>query len=95
MNPLYILLGLILLLSSCIDKSKEEALPNIIWLMAEDISLDLGCYGMKGVKTPTLDNMAKNGWKFNNYIIISQFMIHSHNRGTIFRCMAAVLQESP
>ena len=29
--------------------------------MAEDISLDLGCYGMKGVKTPTLDNMAKMG----------------------------------
>ena len=66
MNPIYILLVLILLLTSCIDKSKEETLPNIIWLMAEDISLDLGCYGMKGVKTPTLDNMAKNGWKFNN-----------------------------
>ena len=29
--------------------------------MAEDISLDLGCYGMKDVKIPTLDNMAKIG----------------------------------
>ena len=65
MNLLYILLCLILVSSSCIDKSKEEELPNIIWLMAEDISLDLGCYGMKDVKTPTLDNMAKNRRKLN------------------------------
>lgn len=35
--------------------------PNIIWLMAEDMGLDLGCYGMPGVKTPNLNKMAKEG----------------------------------
>ena len=40
--------------------------PNIIWLMAEDISLDLACYGMKAVQTPNLDQMALEGIKFNN-----------------------------
>lgn len=40
--------------------------PNIIWLMAEDMGQDLACYGMKGVKTPTLDRMAANGRKYNN-----------------------------
>ena len=88
MNPFYILLILILLSSSCIKKAKEEALPNIIWLMAEDISLDLGCYGMKGVKTPTLDEMAKYGWKFNNCYVTnpicspsrSAMMVGTHQR---------------
>lgn len=35
--------------------------PNIIWLMAEDMGLDLECYGMPGVKTPNLNRMAKEG----------------------------------
>ena len=38
--------------------------PNIIWLMAEDMGLDLGCYGMKGVKTPNLDKLAQEGMLF-------------------------------
>ena len=33
--------------------------PNIIWLMAEDISSDLECYGMANVKTPFLNKMAQ------------------------------------
>ena len=43
---------------------KEDATPdhpNIIWLMAEDMGLDLECYGMAGVKTPNLNRMAKEG----------------------------------
>lgn len=38
--------------------------PNIIWLMAEDMGLDLACYGMPGVKTPNLDKMAEEGALF-------------------------------
>ncbi|MDB4293442.1 sulfatase [Maribacter sp.] len=48
------------------DVTKEEKPPNIIWLMAEDISLDLACYGMKAVQTPNLDQMAQDGIRFNN-----------------------------
>lgn len=40
--------------------------PNIIWLMAEDMSLDLECYGMKAVKTPNLNKMANEGVRFDN-----------------------------
>lgn len=35
--------------------------PNIIWLMAEDMGLDLECYGMPGVKTPNLNKLAREG----------------------------------
>jgi len=40
--------------------------PNIIWLMAEDISTDIECYGMNAVKTPELNKLADNGIKFTN-----------------------------
>ena len=28
-----------------------EKRPNILWLAGENLSLDLGCYGMKNVRT--------------------------------------------
>ena len=34
--------------------------------MAEDIGLDLACYGMNAVKTPNLDKLANEGIKFTN-----------------------------
>jgi len=40
--------------------------PNIIWLMSEDISNDLACYGMKGLQTPNLDRLAAEGIRFEN-----------------------------
>ncbi len=58
---------LVLGLFGCSPEKKEQHKPpNIIWLMAEDISLDLACYGMKAVKTPNLDQMALEGMRFNN-----------------------------
>ena len=41
-----------------------ESRPNIIWLMAEDMGLDLECYGMPGVKTPNLNRLAREGAMF-------------------------------
>jgi len=64
----FILLVLSLfLLASFNAKSKDQ--PNIIWLMAEDISLDLECYGTKGVQTPSLNRLAKEGMMFNNCFV--------------------------
>ena len=40
--------------------------PNIIWLMAEDISTDLECNGMKGVHTPVLNQLAAEGMFFES-----------------------------
>jgi arylsulfatase A-like enzyme len=38
--------------------------PNIIWLMAEDMGLDLECYGQPGVQTPNLNKLAEEGALF-------------------------------
>ena len=39
--------------------------PNILWLIAEDFSPDLGCYGAKDVDSPHLDQLAAHGMRFN------------------------------
>ncbi|MBU2905343.1 sulfatase [Arenibacter algicola] len=57
----------IYLLFTCFVFAQER--PNIIWLMAEDMSLDLECYGMKGVKTPNLNRMAEEGVRFDNCFV--------------------------
>jgi len=31
--------------------------PNILWILVEDIGLQLGCYGNKSVHTPNLDRL--------------------------------------
>ncbi|MEE9432259.1 MAG: sulfatase [Melioribacteraceae bacterium] len=54
----------ILVFVGCSKTPQEK--PNIIWLMAEDISNDLECYGMKAVKTPTLNKLAEDGILFTN-----------------------------
>ncbi|MDH3322665.1 MAG: sulfatase [Flavobacteriaceae bacterium] len=55
--------------TSCSQQKKEENIkikPNIVFLLAEDISTDLACYGMQAVKTPVLDDLASTGIQFLN-----------------------------
>ena len=40
--------------------------PNILWLIAEDLSQDLGCYGDQIVKTPNMDKLASEGARYTN-----------------------------
>ncbi|MCC9608387.1 sulfatase [Blastopirellula sp. JC732] len=39
----------------------EAAKPNIVWIMAEDIGPDLGCYGTPALQTPNIDKLAASG----------------------------------
>lgn len=38
--------------------------PNILWLIGEDFSPDLGCYGTTEVSTPNLDRLAGEGVRY-------------------------------
>ncbi len=45
--------------------------PNIIWLLAEDLSPDLGCYGNGIVQTPNIDQLASNGHLYHKVFTTS------------------------
>ncbi len=47
-------------------ESKTTKRPNILWIVGENLSLDLGCYGAKNVKTPHLDALAAGGVRYTN-----------------------------
>lgn len=38
--------------------------PNIVWIVGENLCLDLGCYGGPNVKTPHLDSLAQRGVRY-------------------------------
>ncbi|HEX4130540.1 MAG TPA: sulfatase-like hydrolase/transferase [Pirellulales bacterium] len=40
--------------------------PNILWLVGENLSHDLGCYGAQHVHTPNLDRLAAEGVRFTH-----------------------------
>ncbi|HEU5117380.1 MAG TPA: sulfatase, partial [Isosphaeraceae bacterium] len=58
-----VIAGLALIPSSA---RSEAPRPNILWLIAEDMSPDLGCYGATQVSTPNLDRLAAQGMRFTN-----------------------------
>jgi arylsulfatase A len=49
-------------------KSKDnKAKPNIIYILADDLGIgDVSCYGSDSNHTPIIDQLAKNGIRFNN-----------------------------
>ena len=41
------------------------ATPDVVFIIADDLNNDLGCYGHLEVKTPNLDRLAKRGVRFD------------------------------
>lgn len=54
------------MLLTVIVTGQNAARPNIIWIITEDMSPELGCYNYPYVKTPNLDRLAKEGKKYTN-----------------------------
>ncbi len=50
--------------SGSITGIAQTTRPNIVWIMTEDMSPELGCYGYPYVQTPNLDHLAEDGKKF-------------------------------
>ena len=62
-----ILAGLLMgLLFACSSSPKEEVKPNILWILSEDLSPYMGCYGdtINMGHTPTIDQLAAEGVLF-------------------------------
>lgn len=42
----------------------EQSRPNVVFVMADDLNCDLGCYGHSLVKSPNIDRLAAHGVRF-------------------------------
>ncbi|RMG61622.1 MAG: arylsulfatase [Bacteroidetes bacterium] len=61
-----LLLPLLACQPSTEDQAATHARPNILWIVADDLGTDLGCYGEAAVHTPHLDRLAQEGVRYEN-----------------------------
>jgi uncharacterized sulfatase len=46
--------------------AQRKPLPNILWVMCEDMSPHLGCYGDKNASSPAIDELAKRSLRYRH-----------------------------
>ena len=56
---------LLLLAALCAGAAAQQR-PNVVWLVVEDMSPWLGCYGDDTVPTPNCDRLAQQGVRYTN-----------------------------
>jgi arylsulfatase A-like enzyme len=59
--------GLALSASAC--RTGRGGRPNVLWIIGEDFSPDLGCYGHPLVQTPNIDRLAAEGVRFTRAFV--------------------------
>lgn len=51
------------------DASCATSRPNILWIIAEDMSPHFGCYGEQCIQTPNVDRLAREGTRFSRAFV--------------------------
>lgn len=52
-------------------KEEPKGPYNILWIVADDLGTDVGCYGDSLVKTPNLDQFSQEAELFTNFYSVS------------------------
>jgi uncharacterized sulfatase len=69
MRPLFVVIALVLFVDGCSrpTSEKENIRPNILFVITDDQSWEhAGCYGDRVARTPAIDQLAKDGIRFEN-----------------------------
>ena len=68
LNTVYslILTSLVISCGNTGNESRKPERPNIVWIVAEDMSAHWSCYGEKTIQTPNIDRLAQQGVLFEN-----------------------------
>ena len=49
---------------AALSKAAPTRPPNVLFIVLDDLNVDIGCYGYPYVKTPNIDRLAKRGVRF-------------------------------
>jgi arylsulfatase A-like enzyme len=77
-----------MLITSCTEQDKQSCKPNILWIIADDLGTDLGCYRTPLVQTPNLDRLAREGTMYANLFTVTA--VCSPSRSTLVTGMYPV-----
>ncbi len=55
----------VLVVSGAFSAQAAEKKLNVLFIAVDDLRPELGCYGVKGIKSPNIDALAKRGLLFN------------------------------
>jgi len=84
-----VIIIIVLAVLSCNRQSKNvennSSKPNILWIVADDLGTDLGCYGDSLIYTPNLDQLANEGVKYNHFYTVTA--VCSPSRSTMITGM--------
>lgn len=56
-----------LFLSVSLSAAEPAAKPNILWILGDDLGVELACYGNPDARTPNLDQLAKDGVRYTRF----------------------------
>lgn len=75
MKPTFMLLIALLLTSVAVlhaaDTPATPVKPNILWIVMDDVGVEMPCYGEKAILTPNIDRLAREGTKFTRAFLTS------------------------
>ena len=64
-SALLLLVGLSLAVGALLSNA-ADARPNVLWIISDDLGVELGCYGENLVATPNLDRLAAEGARYTH-----------------------------
>lgn len=74
-----------LLLTIGCTNSEKVSQPNILWIIADELGVELGCDGVDHVYTPNIDRMASQGTLYRNMFTVAA--VSSVSRSSMIKGM--------